>query len=527
VSGNTNRETVHEATSVTVSDGKEEFKYHLRRQYIAKPNELAGISGKIENKLYLPYGDGDSVDADESIVEVIKEGYNVPNRISYGAELKVENGAAVPMAISAKERGTVKYYFLKGDYLERAHDIKKGEEVTVKGLFAVIADDAEREATRHYIVRGSIIQVDDNSSVEAATVIAEPSSTEQTIIAEWDPYSNPIIAESDGKVKLEDVIPGITATEQFDELTGQTRLVINEYIPTETKPTIVLATEDGTIYRYALEPKTSIHVQDGAEIKLATILAKSPKAVIKSKDITGGLPRVNELFEARKPKDVAQLAGIDGTISFGKPIRGKQRLIITPEFGEAVEYQIDKNRQLLVRQGEFVHSGEQLTYGVVSSHDILSIMGARHLQQYIISEIQQVYRRQGVEISDKHIEVIINEMLRQVKIVDAGNTNFTLNDLVSKKRFNEENERIIKLGGEPALAEPVLLGITRASISADSIISAASFQETTKVLTEASIAGKFDHLEDLKENVVLGRLIPVGTGIYKKNNISVKVKEDN
>jgi hypothetical protein len=428
------------------------------------------------------------------------------------------------MKIVSKEEGTIKYYFLKGDYLERAHDIKAGELVEHKGLFAVIADSSDREAIRHYIVRNSVIKVSDNQEVKSDTIISEPKSAEQTVIAEWDPYSNPIISECEGKIKFEDIIPGVTATEQTDELTGQTRLVINEYIPAESKPAILLTSVDGTIYKYALEPKTSIDVKNGAEIKIATVIAKSPKATIKSRDITGGLPRVNELFEARKPKDVAQLAGIDGTVSFGKPIRGKQRLIITPEFGEVVEYQIDKNRQLLVQAGEFVHTGEKLTDGVVSSHEILSIMGAKSLLQYIVSEVQQVYRRQGVEISDKHIEIIVSQMLRQVRIIDSGDTRFIVNDLVSRKRFNEENERIIKLGGEAGIAEPMLLGITRASISADSIISAASFQETTKVLTEASIAGKFDHLEDLKENVVLGRLIPVGTGIYKKSDISLKIK---
>ncbi len=519
-------ENLHEETLVTLQSAKEEKTYRLRRQAIAKPNELAGIGGKVEGKLYLPYEDGSIIEENDSIVEVIKEDYNVPNRISYGAELKVEDGFAIPMKIEAKDSGTIKYYFLKGDYLERAHDIKKDGEVTSKGLFAVIADADDREASRNYIVRGSVIKIGDNETVKKGDIIAEPKSSEQTVVAEWDPYSSPMIAEADGVVKFEDIIPGVTAMEKFDELTGQSKLVINEYIPTETKPCIILTTKDGMIFRYNLESETSIDVQDGQEIKIATVIAKSPKAVIKSKDITGGLPRVNELFEARKPKDIAQLAGISGVVKYEKPIRGKQRITINPEFGSPVEYQIDKARQLLVRAGEFVHAGEQLTDGILSGHDILSIMGAKHLQQYIISEVQQVYRRQGVEISDKHIEVVINEMLRQVVIIDSGNTNFTLNDLVSKRRFNEENEKVMAMGGEPAIAEPVLLGITRASTSADSIISAASFQETTKVLTEASIAGKFDFLEDLKENVVLGRLIPVGTGVYKKNRIVVKGKDE-
>lgn len=210
-------------------------------------------------------------------------------------------------------------------------------------------------------------------------------------------------------------------------------------------------------------------------------------------------------------------------MSFGKPIRGKKKIVITNENGMQNECQVDKTKQILVHEGEFVHSGEKLTDGIVSSHDILRILGEKALQQYVISEVQQVYRRQGVSISDKHIEVIVKQMLRQIRILESGDTKFISGDLISKRRFYEENQRILKLSGKPAIAQPMLLGITRAAISSDSIISAASFQETTKVLTEASIAGKFDHLEDLKENVVLGRLIPVGTGIYKKNKNLFKI----
>ncbi|MGE4295363.1 MAG: DNA-directed RNA polymerase subunit beta' [Campylobacterales bacterium] len=522
--GTLKMETIHDEQIVIVDSGKEQARFHLRRQDIARPNELAGVSGKIESKLYLPYKEGDKVEADESIVELIKDSYNVPNRISYGAELRVEDGAPVPMKITAQAKGTVKYYMLKGDYLERTHEIKAGQKVAVKGLFAVVADELDREAIRHYIVRGSIVDVSDNTKVDAATVLSHPEGNEQTIIAEWDPYSIPVIAESAGKVHLEDLVPGVTVNEQFDELTGQTRLMVSEYYPPEYKPAIVLATEGGQLVRYTLEPKTAIYAQEGQSVELAAILAKMPKAVAKSRDITGGLPRVSELFEARKPKDAAMLADIDGVIQFGKPIRGKQRVVIVGENGISVDYQIEKGKQILVHEGEFVHAGERLTDGQTSSHDILRILGEKQLQQFIVSEVQQVYRRQGVVISDKHLEVIVSEMLRQVKIVDSGDTKFIVNDLISRRRFEEENARIMKLGGEPALATPVLLGITRAAIGADSIISAASFQETTKVLTEASIAGKFDHLEDLKENVVLGRLIPVGTGIYRRKPPLVKGK---
>ncbi|MDR1451220.1 MAG: DNA-directed RNA polymerase subunit beta' [Helicobacteraceae bacterium] len=509
-------ETIHDEQILIVDNGKDQARFHLRRNDVAKPNELAGVSGQIESKLYLPYKDGDSAKADESIVELIKESYNVPTRISYGAELHVEDGAPVPMKIAAKAKGIVKYYMLKGDYLERRHDVQAGQKIAEKGLFAVVADEQDREAIRHYIVRGSLIDISDNSAVNPDTAISHPEANEQTVIAEWDPYTVPIIAESAGVARLEDLIPGVTVSEQADELTGQTRLMVNEYYSPEYKPAIVLANDSGQLIRYSLEPKTAIFAQDGERVSLAQVLAKMPKAVAKSRDITGGLPRVTELLEARKPKDSAILADVDGVVRFGKPIRNKQRVFIENENGVSAEYQIEKGKLILVHEGEFVHAGERLTDGHTSSHDILRILGEKQLQQFIISEVQLVYRRQGVVINDKHLEVIIGEMLRQVKIVDSGDTKFIVHDLISRRRFEEENLRTMKLGGEPALGAPILLGITRSAVGADSIISAASFQETTKVLTEASIAGKFDYLEDLKENVVLGRLIPVGTGIYRR-----------
>ena len=514
---------IHDEVVVTLSNGEEKVRYSFKKGDFAKPNELAGIGGKIEGKLYLPYESGSEVKAGESIVEIIEEGWNVPNRIPYAAELKVKDGAPVTQKIYAEAEGQVKFYQLRGDHLERYKDIHKGKKVEEKGLFAVVADDEGREAARHYIARGSVIEVDDNQKVTKETLIASPSKADKTVIAEWDPYSIPIIAEKEGVVTFEDVIPGVTAVEMVDEFTGESRLTINEYIPPEYKPTIVLAPKDGSeVIRYTLEPKTAIYVQSGQEVHLADILAKIPKAAAKSKDITGGLPRVSELFEARRPKDPAVVAEIDGVVSFGKPSRGKQRVIITSDTGQSVEYLIDKNRQILVHNGEFVHAGERLTDGTISGHDILRTLGEKALMYYMVSEIQQVYRRQGVNIADKHIEIIVSQMLRQVKIIESGDTKFIPGDLVTKKEFRKENERVIKLGGQPAIAEPVLVGITRAAVSSDSVISAASFQDTTKVLTEACISAKVDYLEDLKENVIIGRLIPVGTGMYRDKKLEVK-----
>jgi len=515
-------EIAHEDVNIIVKGKKEEVKYTLRRGDLAKPNELAGVSGKVEGKIYIPYANGDAVKENESIAEVIKEGWNVPNRIPFASEIKVEDGEPIAKKVVAGANGVLKFYILKGDYLERLRNIKKGHVVTEKGLFVVVADEDDREAVRYYIPRNSIIKANDSDTVDSKAVISEPENQEKIVIAEWDPYSTPIIAEAAGRVSYEDIEHGYSAAEQYDEATGQSRLVINEYLPSGIKPTIVISTDEGKMIRYQLEPKTAIFVTDGATVAQADILAKTPKAVAKSKDITGGLPRVSELFEARRPKNTAIIAEIDGTVRFEKPLRSKERIVIHADDGATSEYLIDKTRQIQVRDGEFIHAGEKLTDGLISSHDVLRILGEKALHYYLISEIQQVYRSQGVAIADKHIEIIVSQMLRQVKIVDSGDTNFITGDMISRTRFKEENERIMRMGGNPAIAEPILLGVTRAAIGSDSVISAASFQETTKVLTEASIAAKIDHLEDLKENVILGRMIPVGTGLYQDQKIKLK-----
>ncbi|NKQ41744.1 MAG: DNA-directed RNA polymerase subunit beta' [Sulfurovum sp.] len=518
---------LHDEVIVTLTPKTGEvYKYSLRKGDVAKSNELAGVAGKIEGKLYLPLEDGESVLEGDSIVEVIQEGWSVPARIPFGSELKVENGAPISQKVIANGKGEVKYFILKGDYLEPLESIKKGSVIEEKGIFAVVVDKSGHEAARHYISRGSVINAENNDTVDREDIIAAPETHSQIVIAEWDPYSEPIISDREGVVSFEDIIPGITASEQFDELTGDTRLELNEYIATAYKPAIVLTGKDGEIARYNLDPKSILHVQDGATVSIADILAKKPKAAITSKDITGGLPRVSELFEARRPKDIALIAKIDGLVSFGKPLRGKERIIITGDNGQVTEQFVDKGKVALVHAGEYVHAGERLTDGIVSSHDILDSMGEKALFEYIVSEVQQVYRRQGVNISDKHIEIIVSQMMRQVKVVESGDTKFIEADLVSRRKFQAENERIVKLGGEPSIAEPMLVGITRSAVGADSIISAASFQDTTKVLTSASIAGTVDSFEDLKENVVIGRLIPVGTGMLEMDDVKLDRVED-
>ncbi len=522
ITGKVNIDITHDDVNITLKGKKEEFKYTIRRHDLAKPTELAGVSGKVEGKFYIVFKDGETVGENDSLVEVIKEDWNIPTRIPFASELRVKDGEPVTQKIKAGANGTLKYFILKGDYLERLRDIKKGHVVSEKGMYVVISDENGREAIRHYIPRESVITYDDNSVVKSEDLIAKPKKDDRLIIAEWDPYSIPVAAECEGKISFEDIEPGYTATEQYDETTGQSRLVINEYLPQGVKPAIVVTPSKGEPIKYNLGPKTAIFTNKGDRVAIADILARTPKAAAKSKDITGGLPRVSELFEARRPKNTAIIADIDGTVRFDKALRAKERIIIEGEDGTSAEYLIDKSRQIQVRNGEFVHAGEKLTDGVISSHDVLRILGEKALHYYLISEIQQVYRSQGVVISDKHIEIIVSQMLRQVRIIDSGDTQLIVGDLISRRRFREENERIMKIGGEPAIAESVLLGVTRAAVGSDSVISAASFQETTKVLTEASIAGKFDRLEDLKENVILGRIIPVGTGLYKDKEVKLK-----
>ncbi|MEA1879185.1 MAG: DNA-directed RNA polymerase subunit beta' [Campylobacterota bacterium] len=511
----------HDEIVISVKGSGDEVKYNLRKSDVAKSNELAGVAGNIEGKLFLPLNDGEKVEEGDSIVEVINEGWSVPSRIPFASEIKVENGAPVTQEVVSESKGTVKFFLLKGDYLEPTEKFNSGTKVDEKGLFAVVVDENNREAARHYISRGSVVSIDSNAKVTKGDTLSAPETSTQVVIAEWDPYSEPIIAEQKGTVKFEDIIPGVTAVEQFDEITGDTRLELNEYIPTAYKPAILLATDNGEIIRYQLGAKSSLYVQDGDVVNIADILAKTPKAAIKSQDITGGLPRVSELFEARRPKDIALIAQIDGVVSFGKPLRGKERLIVSGENDQITEQFIDKNKSALVHTGDYVHAGEKLTDGIISSHDILAALGEKALYEYIVAEVQMVYRRQGVNISDKHIEIVTSQMMRQVKVVESGDSKFIAGDIISRRKFKEENASVIKLGGEPSIAEPMLVGITRSAVGADSIISAASFQDTTKVLTSASIAGTVDMLEDLKENVVIGRLIPVGTGMIDNDDIKL------
>ncbi|HET8564752.1 MAG TPA: DNA-directed RNA polymerase subunit beta', partial [Candidatus Binatia bacterium] len=277
--------------------------------------------------------------------------------------------------------------------------------------------------------------------------------------------------------------------------------------------------------RYLLPVGAHINVQEGQTVYAGDVLAKIPRATTKTKDITGGLPRVAELFEARKPKEFAVISEIDGVVSFGKDTKGKRKVMVTPDIGEPREYLIPKGKHISVHEGDRIRAGEPLMDGSSNPHDILNILGEKALAKYLVDEVQEIYRLQGVRINDKHIEVIVRQMLRRVRIKDVGDTDFLMGDQVEKWRFEEENQRAIAQNGKPAVAEPLLLGITKASLSTESFISAASFQETTKVLTEAAIHGKVDLLCGLKENVIMGRLIPAGTGVSRYTKVELEIDE--
>jgi DNA-directed RNA polymerase subunit beta' len=379
-----------------------------------------------------------------------------------------------------------------------------------------------REIERYPIIYGATLKVMDGQEIESNQVLAE-----------WDPFTIPILTEVAGIVKFGDIMDGTTMQEKRDNVTGKISRVIVESRQTDLRPRISIKDSEKKTAslpgpskgqaRYHLPTDAIIMVNEDDKVDSGTVLAKIPRETTKTKDITGGLPRVAELFEVRKPKENAILSEIDGTVSFGQYSKGRRRVIITPELGDPIDYFITKGKHVSVLEGDYIRAGEPLMDGSANPHDILRIRGAKELAKYLVNEVQEVYRLQGVSINDKHIEVIVRQMLKQVNVKDVGNSGFLLGEQVEKWRFEDENQKIIAQGGKPAIAEPLLLGITKASLSTESFISAASFQETTKVLSDASIAGKVDKLKGLKENVIMGRLIPAGTGLKEYRDIDIEM----
>ncbi|MFO1387214.1 MAG: DNA-directed RNA polymerase subunit beta', partial [Chitinivorax sp.] len=432
--------------------------------------------------------------------------------------------AAVASQIETKSNGVVRF---SGQmrYVTNA----KGEQIAIgRSGEIIITDDNGRERERHKVPYGATLLAVDGAHVKAGQVLGT-----------WDPHTRPIITEYSGTVRFENVEEGGTVAKQIDEVTGLSTLVVidpKRRAGTTAKglrPQVKLLDENGqevkmpgtdTSVNITFQIGCIITVKDGQQVAVGEVLARIPQESSKTRDITGGLPRVAELFEARSPKDAGMLADITGTVSFGKDTKGKQRLIITDLDGTANEYLIPKEKHVLVHDGQVVNRGELIVDGPVDPHDILRLQGIEALARYIVEEVQEVYRLQGVKINDKHIEVIVRQMLRRVHITDAGDTRFITGEQVERAEVFEENDTMNAAGKQPAQYENILLGITKASLSTDSFISAASFQETTRVLTEAAIMGKKDDLRGLKENVIVGRLIPAGTGLAYHNSRRKRLK---
>ena len=461
-------------------------------------------------------GRGNMVNAGESVGVIAAQSIGEP-----GTQLTMRtfhvggaaSRAAVASQVESKSAGTVRFTATMR-YVTSA----KGEKVVISRSGEVlIADDHGRERERHKVPYGAMLAVDDGKAVKAGAKLAV-----------WDPHTRPIVTEYAGTVRFENVEEGVTVAKQVDDVTGLSTLVVIDHkrggkaATKGVRPVVKLLDENGQEVRVtgsdhtvsiAFQVGSIISVLDGQQVGVGDVLARMPQESAKTRDITGGLPRVAELFEARTPKDASVLAEYTGTISFGKDTKGKQRLVITDLDGEQHEFLISKDKHVLVHDGQVVNKGEKIVEGEPDPHDILRLQGVEALARYITDEVQDVYRLQGVKINDKHIEVIVRQMLRRVTISEPGDTRFIKSEQVERAELLAENDRMIAEGKLPATFEHMLLGITKASLSTDSFISAASFQETTRVLTEAAIMGKRDELRGLKENVIVGRLIPAGTGL--------------
>jgi DNA-directed RNA polymerase subunit beta' len=409
--------------------------------------------------------------------------------------------------IKAKYDGTVRYNDLRLVQLEDGNNIVLNK----NGSVSIVADEG-RELENHPVVIGAVISVQDGQRVKKGDTFVQ-----------WDPYNVPILSEKAGKVKFVDIIEGVTMKQEMDQTTGQEAMVVIEH-KEDLHPQIVILDDAGEpAANYPIPSDAHIVVAEGDNIVAGTLMAKTPRKTSKTKDITGGLPRVAELFEARRPKDAAEISKIDGIVDFGASVRGKRCILIKDQqTGVQEEHLIPIGKHVIVFKGDYVKKGQQLTEGPIDPHEVLDICGPQELQEHLVNEVQEVYRLQGVTINDKHIEIIVRQMLRKVRITEPGDTTFLWGEQVDKLEFEEENQRVEKMGGKPAEAQPVLLGITKASLETESFLSAASFQDTTRVLTEAATRARVDYLRGFKENVIMGHIIPAGTGFDHHRRVRLK-----
>ncbi|HOX62570.1 MAG TPA: DNA-directed RNA polymerase subunit beta' [Verrucomicrobiota bacterium] len=417
--------------------------------------------------------------------------------------------------IKAKHDGILRYNELRLVTLEDGSNIVLNKNGSVS-----ILDNDGRELEQHPVVIGAVISVGDGGKVKKGETFVQ-----------WDPYNVPILSEKAGRVKFHDIIEGVTMKQETDETTGQEAMVIIEH-KEDLHPQVIICDDRGEpVANYLIPSGAHVVVAEGDKIVAGTLMAKTPRKTSKTRDITGGLPRVAELFEARRPKDAAEISKIEGIVDFGPSVRGKRCIIIKDlQTGVQEEHLIPLGKHVIVFKGDYVKKGQQLTEGPVDPHEILDICGPQELQEHLVNEVQEVYRLQGVTINDKHVEIIVRQMLRKVRITEPGDTGFLWGEQVDKLEFEEENSRVEKMGGQAAEAQPVLLGITKASLETESFLSAASFQDTTRVLTEAATRAKVDYLRGFKENVIMGHIIPAGTGFdyHRKARLKplVEISED-
>lgn len=409
--------------------------------------------------------------------------------------------------IKAKLEGTMRYNDLRLVQLEDGSNIVLNK----NGSVSILADDG-RELEQHNLVIGSVISVANGGKVKKGEAFVQ-----------WDPYNVPILSEKAGKVKFHDIIEGVTMKQEMDETTGQEAMVIIEH-KEDLHPQIVIVSEKNEpLANYPIPSGAHVVLKEGERIVAGTLMAKTPRKTSKTKDITGGLPRVAELFEARRPKEASEISKIDGIVDFGASVRGKRCIVIKDQQTQLEEeHLIPIGRHVIVFKGDFVKKGQQLTEGPMDPHEILDICGPQELQEHLVNEVQEVYRLQGVTINDKHIEIIVRQMLRKIRITEPGDTQFLWGEQIDKIEFDNENQRVEKMGGKPAEAVPVLLGITKASLETESFLSAASFQDTTRVLTDAATTSRVDYLRGFKENVIMGHIIPAGTGYSYHRNVDLK-----
>ena len=410
--------------------------------------------------------------------------------------------------ILARNNGVLKYKDL------RKVDLEDGNSIVLNknGMVFVLDEKTGDELESYNVVIGSVISIPDGGKVK-----------KEEVFVQWDPYNVPIISEKPGTIKFHDIIDGVTIKQEMDDATGQLSLVVIDY-KEDLHPQVIVENSKGeAIANYAIPSGAHIVVEEGDTIVAGSLMAKTPRKASKTKDITGGLPRVAELFEARKPKDASEISRIDGLVDFGPTVRGKRSIIIRDvESGEEEEHLIPIGKHVIVFKGDMVERGQQLTEGPVDPHEILDVSGPKELQDHLVNEVQEVYRLQGVTINDKHIEIIARQMMRKVRISETGDTSFLWGEQIEKLTFEKENEEIEKMGGQPAEGQPVLLGITKASLETESFLSAASFQDTTRVLTDAATLGKVDNLKGFKENVIMGHIVPAGTGADLHRDVKLK-----